>query len=72
MEFIGQYLKRIRLENKLKLKDISQELKISQNLLNDIENDCFPEYISTVFLIGHIRSYAKFLNLDDKIVSLKF
>ena len=72
MELIGQYLKSIRLEKKLKLKNISQELKISQSLLSDIENDYFPEYISTVFLIGHIRSYAKFLNLDDNNVVENF
>ena len=69
MEFIGQYLKSVRLKKSLQLKKISKELKISENLLEDIENDYFPEYINTVFLIGHIRSYAKLLNLDhDKVV----
>ncbi|SVC01183.1 uncharacterized protein METZ01_LOCUS254037, partial [marine metagenome] len=72
MEFIGQYLKSIRLDKKLKLKKISEELKISESLLEDIENDYFPEYISTVFLIGHVRSYAKFLNLDHNDVVESF
>ena len=47
MEFIGQYLKSIRLKKKLKLKKISEELKISESLLGNIENDYFPEYIDT-------------------------
>ena len=69
MEFIGQYLKSIRLKKRLKLKKISKELKISESLLKDIESDCLPEYIDTVFLIGHIRAYAKFLNLDhDNVI----
>lgn len=69
MEFIGQYLKSIRLKKKLKVKKISEELMISENLLVDIENDDFPEYMNTVYLIGHIRSYAKFLNLDhDNVI----
>ena len=72
MEFVGQYLKRTRLEKKLKLKKISQELKISQSLLENLENDYIPEYIDAVFLIGHIRSYAKFLNLDDNNVVKNF
>ena len=65
MEFVGQYLKSIRLKKNLKLKKISEELKIREDLLVDIENDYFPEHIKTVFLIGHIRSYVKFLNLDQ-------
>ena len=69
MEFIGEYLQSSRNKKKLTIKKVAQELKISESLLKDIEKDYFPEYINTVFLIGHIRSYAKFLNLDfDKVV----
>ena len=72
MEFIGKYLKSVRLKKKFKLKKISHELNISETLLADIENDYFPDYISTIFLIGHIRSYAKFLNLDHNNVVESF
>ena len=72
MEFIGQYLRSVRLKKKLKLKKISEELMINERLLADIENDYFPEYIGTVFLIGHVRSYAKFLNLDHNDVVESF
>ena len=64
MEFIGQYLKSVRSEKKIQLKSVSTELKISLSLLQDIEKDIFPEYIDKVFIIGHIRSYAKYLNLN--------
>jgi cytoskeletal protein RodZ len=64
MEFIGEYLKNSRNKKRLTIKKVAHELKISESLLKNIENDYFPEYINTVFLIGHIRSYAKFLNLD--------
>ena len=64
MEYVGQYLKKNRIERKLNLKIISNELKISEDLLKDIESDNFPDYINMVFLIGHIRAYAKYLDLD--------
>ena len=72
MEFIGKHLKSKRTEKKISLKKISKELMISENLLKDIESDDFPKYLSTVYLIGHIRSYSKFLNLDDNLVVENF
>tara|TARA_B110000438_G_scaffold294928_1_gene337084 strand:+ start:398 stop:1249 length:852 start_codon:yes stop_codon:yes gene_type:complete len=72
MEFIGQYLKKQRLEKKLNLKKISKELMISHNLLKDIENDFFPDYLDTVFIIGHIRTYSKYLNLDSNSIINQF
>ena len=49
-----------------------QDLKISESLLGDIENNQFPSYINVTFLIGHIRSYAKYLNLDEKLLIENF
>ena len=69
MEFIGQHLKKIRIKKKIDLLSISKELKISKNALKDIESDNFPEFLNPVYLVGHIRSYAKFLGLDqDEII----
>ena len=64
MKFVGEYLKSIRHKNKIKLKSVSDELKISVYLLENIEKDYFPDYLDKVFLIGHIQSYAKYLSLD--------
>jgi cytoskeletal protein RodZ len=72
MEFVGEYLKSIRIKKKLNIKKISKELNISESLLENFENDNFPQYINTVFLIGHIRAYAKFLHLDHNQVVNKF
>lgn len=63
---VGSFLKKSRLEKKIKLQTISNELNISYEVLNQLENNNFPNYISNVFLLGHIRSYAKFLELDEK------
>ena len=66
MEFIGEHLKNVRVKKNYKLSYIAQELNISNEVLSLIEDDNFPDYLDSVFLIGHIRSYAKFLDLNEK------
>ena len=68
MEFIGEYLKDHRIKKKLSLDKVSQELNISKSILEKIEDDNFPDYLSSVYLIGHLRSYSKLLELDDGYV----
>ena len=70
MEFTGENLKRARIEKKFKINKISEELNISISILNEIENDVYSENDNQTYLIGYIRSYAKFLNLDeDRIIN---
>ena len=72
MEFIGEYLKNIRIQKNYKLSYIAAELNISESVLNSIEDDNFPDYIDHVFLIGHIRSYAKYLDLNEEVIIENF
>ena len=72
METVGESFKRARKSQKIDLNTVSQDLKISESLLGDIENNQFPSYINVIFLIGHIRSYAKYLNLDEKLLIENF
>ena len=72
METVGESFKRARKSQKIDLNTVSQDLKISESLLGDIENNQFPSYINVTFLIGHIRSYAKYLNLDEKLLIENF
>ncbi len=65
MELVGQILKKNREIKKLKLSEVSSELKISQDILYNIENGFENKEINNVFLIGHLRSYCSFLNLND-------
>ncbi|MDC0192057.1 DUF4115 domain-containing protein [Alphaproteobacteria bacterium] len=66
MEFIGEYLKNVRVKKNYKLSYISKELNVSNEILSLIEEDNFPDYLNSVYLIGHIRSYAKFLHLNEE------
>ena len=72
METVGESFKRARKSQKIDLNTVSQDLKISESFLGDIENNQFPSYINVTFLIGHIRSYAKYLNLDEKLLIENF
>ena len=72
MEFIGEHLKNTRNKKNLKLSYITKELKISIDILNLIEEDNFPNYIDSVYLIGHIRSYARLLDLNEKEIIENF
>lgn len=72
MDLIGEILKSERIKKNLNLVKISQDLNISQAILEKIEDNEFPKYINTVFLIGHIKSYAKVLELDQTIIVEQF
>ena len=64
MELVGDILKKNRESKKITLFDVSKELKISKEILINIENNYFQKDIDTVFIIGHLRSYCSFLDID--------
>ena len=64
MEFVGDILKKTRDNRKISLSTISKELKISEEILTNLENNHLQKDIDRVFIIGHLRSYCSFLNLN--------
>ena len=72
MEFVGEHLKKSRLKKKIDLKFVAEELNIQSNLLKRIENNDFSDHLDLVYLIGHIRAYAKFLDLNENEVVKQF
>ena len=72
MVFIGEFLQNTRLQKKISKSDVCKNLNISQFLLKQIEEDKFNKELNNAYLTGHIRSYAKFLDLDDDEVVKKF
>ena len=66
MELIGQYLKKQRNYKKIGITKISNELNISSQIIESIENNDFSADIGNVYWIGYIRSYAKLLKLNEK------
>ena len=72
MQFIGEHLKVERIKRKFNLEKVSKELNISKNIIEAIERNDFTQDIDKIYLIGHIRSYARFLNIDEKEIIENF
>ena len=72
MDSIGQKLKKARKLKDLKISDVSRELRISEEILKNFETDNLQDDINTVFLIGHLRSYCVFLDLDQTEILRQF
>ena len=72
MDSIGQKLKKTRLIKNLKISNVSKELRISEEILNNFESDYLQKDIDPVFLIGHLRSYCSFLELDENEIVKQF
>ena len=64
MDFVGDILKKTRESKKISLFNVSKELKISEEILSNIENNYLQKDIDRVFIIGHLRSYCSYLDLN--------
>ncbi len=72
MKTVGQILSIGRNSKNLSIKDIANELKISQSIIVDLENDNIKNNADLIFNIGHLRSYSDFLDLDTNTIIEKF
>mgnify|MGYP001167941489 CR=1 FL=1 len=72
METVGKILKKRREEKNISLSFISNELNISRDLLDKIENDKIAKSADIVFHVGHIRTYANFIDLNSDDIILLF
>ena len=71
MEFVGDILKKTREGKKISLSYASKQLKVSDEILNNFENNYVQKNIDRVFIIGHLRSYCSLLNLNhNEIIEL--
>ena len=72
MKSIGEILKTNREYQKISISDVSKELKISQEILLNLENNYFKKDADSVFTIGHLRSYSSFLDLNTNEIVDQF
>ena len=72
MKTVGKVLSIGRNSKNLSINDISIELKISQSIIIDLENDNIKNNSDIIFNIGHLRSYSNFLELDTDTIIKKF
>lgn len=62
---IGETLRKAREAKNLTLRDVEAATKIRLKYLEALENEDFSQLPGRVYTIGFLRSYAKFLGLDD-------
>ena len=72
MKTIGQILSIRRNSKNLSINDISLELKISKSIIIELENDSIKNDSDIIFIIGHLRSYSNFLELDTDTIIEQF
>jgi len=66
METIGEHLKRVRETCGYSLEDVARATKINPRYLSAIENDEFAKIPGEIFLQGFLRSYARFLGIEER------
>ncbi|MDD4751797.1 MAG: DUF4115 domain-containing protein [Desulfitobacteriaceae bacterium] len=68
MSQIGEELVRARLERGLSLHDVEEATKIRAKYLTALEEEEFDSLPGRVYVIGFLRTYGKFLGLDDEML----
>lgn len=69
---IGVEMRAARIRAGAELPDIAQKLRISQPYLEAIEEGRFDELPGHVYVFGFLKTYARFLELDEDIVVERF
>ena len=70
MNTIGQYIKNKRIENALRVNDISKELKIRKQYIIAIEKDDIDYFNSKIYYYGYLKQYLKLLKISDVEISI--
>lgn len=71
-ESIGSILRRQRERKKLKLDEISEELRIRAQHLEALENDRFQLLPGTLYQRSFLKTYAQYLDLDQSRILKMF
>jgi cytoskeletal protein RodZ len=72
MGTLGKYLRSAREEQGIDLREAAQQTRISLQYLKALEAEDFSKLPGSVFVRGFLKSYSKFLKLDENEVMKKF
>lgn len=64
----GQLLRQAREQQNLTLAQVAQQLNLSRSLIDDLEQDQVDAKLSSIFVRGYLRSYAKLLKIPAQQV----
>jgi cytoskeletal protein RodZ len=72
MESVGDFLRQTRQQRGIALEQLASGTKISLRMLRALEANDFQQIPSEVVARGFIRSYARFLGIDEEHILKKF
>ncbi len=61
---IGDYLRKVRLENKVELEEISKDTRISLTVLKDLEDSKLSNLPGQTYVRGFVTNYLKYLKIE--------
>ena len=68
-EELGKLLRHNREQQQLSLGDVSEHLKLPARQVEALENADFSKLPEPVFVRGFLRSYGRYLNLDETVLN---
>lgn len=68
-EQLGQLLRQTREQNLLSIGNVSEHLKLPARQVEALENADFGKLPEPVFVRGFLRSYGRYLNLDETVLN---
>ena len=68
--FVGDSLKQARKSKKMEVEVVAQQLYINPSIITHLEEENFDQIGAEVFIKGHLKNYAQFLDLPvEKILA---
>jgi len=65
---LGEILRAKREELKIEIAEISAHLRVKSSDIAAVEENHFHKITSNIYAPGFVRTYAKFLRIDNKII----
>lgn len=69
---VGAFLRRVREQSDISLQQVAQDLKLRSGHLRAIEAGLFEALPERAYLLGYVKTYANYLNLDAEQVIIQF
>jgi len=68
--FVGDSLRQARISKNMAIEDAAEQLYINPSIISHMEEENFDQIGAEVFIKGHLKNYAKFLDLPfEKILA---
>lgn len=66
---LGDELRKHRTDVKIDIEDVASRLKLSAEQINALEKGEYSNFPGLVFVSGYLRSYARFLKIDEQTIT---